>query len=186
MPSPLVAGDCPGPLTCVRSAIPCQALPFAPGGMNRIFCLGGSVCVEALDPSPLLSSLSISAISPSVMDILRFGDAGGVASLTGGRSSTRCHFGVTSILHLTQRRSVVALRSPGDETSSSPSFKSATDEVLAPRLTAAAILFAADSLRLPLATGAAVCCAFSLVNCTRFALRTVPVNVRSACLYVSA
>lgn len=146
------------------SGIPTQALPLAPGGMKRMFCLFCSTW-DGRTESPCARSRSLSAISPKVIDNLRGGDFGGVTPLVAS-FSTRCHLGVTSILHLTQRRSgCSSSASSVCETPSSPSdFVSLTEDVLAPRRTAAAMLFAVDSLLLPLAVAGASCCPLSFVS----------------------
>lgn len=111
-----------------RSGMPSQARPIAPGAMKRIFCgLGGSDV-----PGPE-----------------SFGGDGGRSSFVS--STTGCHLGVMSILHLTQRRSdwKSATLDISLALSSASVFVSAREDVLAPRLTAAAILCAPDSRLFP-------------------------------------
>lgn len=149
-----------------------------------MFCLGCSGA-DGRPPSMPIRSRSRSVYSPNVIDILRTGDLTGPPSFfSRGAFSTGCHFGVTSIPHLTHWRSDCTSGTSYicDAPSSPSDFVSGTEDVLAPRRTAAAMLFAFDSRLLPFVDTAAACCPLSLVSWTRFALRTVPVRVRSACL----
>lgn len=192
-----VAG--PSPWRCspsVKGGAPCDdgcndPPPLAVAATEReVSCPCGSDVMPPAISGPVKDSAGFadSVVPPIVMELLRCGDLTGSADCTTSSAECclgiACHFGVTSTSHLIHLRpaGISARLETSVAPSSASAFISFTVEVLPPRLTAAAILCTPDSLRGPFWTGRAESWLLSLVSCAKFAFRTVPVRVRSACL----